>query len=49
MFLFDVLLDDIGGLGLSQILLILMLSYYNISAGMNAIATVFIAPTPEYR
>lgn len=46
---FDVLLEDLGPLGLSQIILLLMLCYYNISFGVNAIATVFIAYTPEFR
>ena len=49
MIMFDVLLDDIGKLGLSQILLILLYSYFNISGGMNALATVFIGYTPDYR
>ena len=49
MVLFDVLLEDIGALGLAQIILILLYSFYNISGGMNALATVFIAYTPDYR
>ena len=49
MVLFGVLLEDLGGFGLSQIILFLMLCYYHISAGMNDLATVFIAYTPNYR
>lgn len=46
---YDVLLEDLGGFGTSQIILVFILCYFNISAGMNTLATVFIAHTPHYR
>ena len=46
---FDTVLLDIGGIGLTQILYILFLSYYNIPAGFNAVFTVFGAYKPDYR
>jgi len=44
---FDVLLDDLGAFGLSQILIVLMLSYYQIAGGMNSLASVFIQHSPD--
>ena len=44
---YDILLEDIGTFGLAQIVICLLLSYYDVSIGMNALATVFIQQAPE--
>ena len=44
---YDVLLEDLGSFGISQILIVLMLCYYNIAGGMNSLATVFIQHSPD--
>ena len=44
---YDVLLDDLGAFGLSQILIVAMLCYYHIPGAMIAIAPVFIQHNPE--
>uniref|UniRef100_H2XZQ1 Major facilitator superfamily (MFS) profile domain-containing protein n=1 Tax=Ciona intestinalis TaxID=7719 RepID=H2XZQ1_CIOIN len=46
---FDILLEKIGGAGKSQVLLFVLLAYFNISGGFNSIVTVFIAYSPDNR
>ena len=46
---FEVLLNDLGEFGLAQIILFVLLTSSNISGGINALATVFIAYEPDYR
>ena len=46
---FDVILEDLGGAGLSQIVLVLILNYFSAIVGFNALATVFIAYKPDFR
>ena len=46
---FDVILSDIGGHGLAQIIMTLMLAYVNLPGGFNGVFTVFGAYKPEYR
>ena len=46
---FEVLLNDLGEFGLSQILLFVLLSSSSIVGGLNSLATVFIAYEPNYR
>ena len=45
----ETLLEDIGGFGLSQILIISGICYSCISSGMDDLGSVFISYTPEYR
>ena len=47
MYQLDILLEDIGKFGLAQIIMGLMLSFYDVSIGMNALATVFIHQVPD--
>nr|XP_009861187.2 organic cation transporter protein-like [Ciona intestinalis] len=49
MILFDVLLKRLGGAGLSQVVLSFLLGYYNVTSGINGLATVFIAYEPDSR
>ena len=46
---FDVLLEDIGGHGLIQVIYALLLSYYRIPAAFTGLFTIFGAYTPDYR
>ncbi|XP_078493967.1 organic cation transporter protein-like [Ciona intestinalis] len=46
---FDVLLNRLGGAGLSQVIIFVLLSYFNVPGGFNALATVFIAYVPDSR
>lgn len=46
---FDILLDKLGHIGKFQWLIFFSLSYWNITGGFNALATVFIAYTPDFR
>ena len=46
---FDVLFDDLGEMGLAQFIMFLMLSYFNVTFGINSLATVFIAYVPSSR
>ena len=44
---FDVLMEDLGSFGLSQILIVGMLCYYHITLAMNSLAPVFIQHNPD--
>ena len=46
---FDVILEDLGGAGLSQFVLVLIMSYCRIVTAFNTLATVFIAYKPDFR
>ena len=46
---FDVVLLDVGGVGLAQVYIFLILSYFNIPSGFNGVFTVFGAYRPNYR
>uniref|UniRef100_H2XXG9 Major facilitator superfamily (MFS) profile domain-containing protein n=1 Tax=Ciona intestinalis TaxID=7719 RepID=H2XXG9_CIOIN len=46
---FDIILKHIGGLGRFQIILIFLVGYYSIPAGINSLAPVFINYTPAFR
>jgi len=46
---YDIILQGMGGIGKSQIIIAFMLSYFMIFGGINALATVFIAYLPDYR
>ena len=46
---FDVVLKDIGGHGLAQIVFTLLLAYNSVASGYSAVFTVFGAYTPNYR
>lgn len=46
---FDSLLDSIGGFGKYQFLLMIPLFYYQVPAGLNTIAPVFLSYEPEFR
>ena len=46
---FDVVLRDIGGYGLAQIIMTLLLAYNGLPNGYNAVFTVFGAYRPDYR
>ena len=43
----DVLLDGIGQYGLAQIVMCLLVGYYQCSNAMNSLATVFIQQAPQ--
>lgn len=45
----DELFQDLGEFGLSQLIMVMMLSYYGIASGINFLATVFIAYQPDHR
>uniref|UniRef100_H2Y3T3 Uncharacterized protein n=1 Tax=Ciona intestinalis TaxID=7719 RepID=H2Y3T3_CIOIN len=46
---FNLILEKFDGIGKSQYVLFFMVAYYNISKGLNAVATVFIAYSPPKR
>jgi len=46
---FDVILNEIGGLGKYQLFLISLVYWIALPAGMIQVASVFLAATPEYR
>nr|XP_009858916.2 solute carrier family 22 member 21 isoform X1 [Ciona intestinalis] len=46
---FNLILEKFNGIGKSQFVLFFMVAYYNISKGLNAVATVFIAYSPQKR
>ena len=46
---FDIILEDIGEIGLAQIILFGFIAYFNICGGVNALASVFIAYEPPVR
>jgi len=46
---FDVILSDIGGLKKYQLFLVSLVYWITLPAGMNQVASVFLAATPEYR
>ena len=46
---FDVVLEQIGGFGRYQIILVCMVCYYSIPSGINSLAPVFMNYKPDYR
>ncbi|XP_076822511.1 organic cation transporter protein-like isoform X2 [Clavelina lepadiformis] len=46
---FEVILEALGQIGPVQILICVLWSYFNLIAGFNSLATVFIAYTPDVR
>ena len=49
MYDFDIILNEIGGFGRYQIMLVIMVSYYSIPSGINSLAPVFMNYRPDYR
>nr|XP_039273412.1 organic cation transporter protein-like [Styela clava] len=46
---FDYLLERVGTFGKYQIIVFISLCYFGIPSGLNALASVFLSYTPEYR
>ena len=46
---FDVIFNDLGEIGVAQLIIVLLLYYHNLSNGINSLATVFIAYEPSSR
>ncbi|CAK8674959.1 unnamed protein product [Clavelina lepadiformis] len=46
---FETVLEHVGEIGAAQVILLCLYAYFNIPAGFNALATVFIAYTPDMR
>ena len=46
---FSVVIKEIGGLGRYQILLVLLAYWVTIPSGINQVASVFLAATPDFR
>lgn len=46
---FDILFNDLGEIGLAQILIVLVVGCTTFSSGINSLATVFIAYEPNFR
>ena len=46
---FDDVLYHLGGFGLYQIMLVVMVCYYSIPSGMNSLAPVFMNYRPDCR
>ena len=46
---FGIVLKEIGNLGRYQVLLVLLAYWVTIPAGINQVASVFLAASPDYR